>query len=124
MPFCPTSGRKALCSCCCPLTIFDTFLTNYSEAIRFHLERRNVIVDVDDLNELLGQNEVFGECVKAISTEWTLEQYCHNQLGMVRLVEKILRDDEGNHRATFQYIRLLDVLQKVRENMFSMFGQC
>ncbi|KAL2096068.1 hypothetical protein ACEWY4_008216 [Coilia grayii] len=98
-------------------TIFDTFLANYSEAIRFHLARRNFIVDDDDdLNELLCQNEVFDECVKAISTEWTLEQYCHNRLGMVRPVEKILRDDEGNHRATFQYIPLLDVLQKVCEN--------
>lgn len=51
-------------------TIFDSFLSHYNEAMRFHLQKININVDDDDdLSELLNQTKLFEECIRAINTE-------------------------------------------------------
>ena len=103
-------------------TISDSFLSHYSEAIRFHLQKINIRVDDDDdLSELLSQTKDFEECVRAINTEWTLGQYCCHELGMVKPIEIHFKSEDQTSRATFQYIPLLNILQRVAENEA---GQC
>lgn len=98
-------------------TIFDSFLSHYTEAMRFHLQNINICVDEDDdLRELLSQTQVFEECIRAINTEWTLEQYCSQELGMVKPIEIHLQGENQTTRPTFQYVPLLDILEKVSEN--------
>lgn len=51
-------------------TLFDSFLSHSSEAMRFHLQKININVDDDDdLSELLNQTKLFEECIRAINTE-------------------------------------------------------
>ena len=86
-------------------TIFESFLTHYSEAVRFHLQKINISVDDDDdddLTELLSQTKVFEDCIRAINTEWTLEQYCCHEFGMVKSIEIHLKGEDQTSRATFQ----------------------
>lgn len=75
-------------------TIFDSFLSHYNEAMRFHLQKINISVDDDDLSELLNQTKLFEECIRAINTEWTLEQYCSHELGMVKPIEIHLKGED------------------------------
>ncbi|KAM3610199.1 uncharacterized protein V6R79_000509 [Siganus canaliculatus] len=98
-------------------TIFDSFLSHYTEAMWFHLQNINISVNEDDdLQELLSQTNVFEDCIRAINTEWTLEQYCSRELGMVKPIEIHLKNEDETTKATLQYVPLLSILQKVAEN--------
>ncbi len=72
--------------------------------MRFHLQKINISVDDDD--DDFGELE---ECIRAITTEWTLEEYCCHELRMLKPIKIHLKGEDQTSRATFQYASLLNI---------------
>lgn len=96
-------------------TVCDTFMTHYTEAIRFHLSNKRINIEDDhELQALLDNGLFFEQCIKSISSEWMLEQYCVKELDMIKPIEICLNKQE-NDKISFQYIPLLPLLQKLQK---------
>lgn len=96
--------------------ILQEFTSHFSEALKFHLEK-NLQINIDeddDLGELLSQNAIFEQCIKEISSEWMLQQYCTEELGYISPLQ--LEMNGENPDAHLQYIPLLALLQKLAKN--------
>lgn len=95
--------------------IFQEFTSHFSEALKFHLQV-NLQINVDeddDLAELISQNSVFEQCIREISSEWMLQQYCTEELGYISPVQ--LKMNGENPYAHLQYIPLQAQLTACRE---------
>ena len=95
--------------------LFKTFISNYSGLIKFHLDKAGFCIESDsDLEYLLQNEDLFEAALDCVSTEYKLESYCKDSLGLVKPVEHILGHN-GTKAESFQYVPILDVLKQVLE---------
>jgi hypothetical protein len=104
--------------------LLEFFSNNYGQLIKSHLTNKGYnIEDDDELNELLGDDNVFLRSLECVSSDYEVIKFFTDHLDLVKPVDITLGKDSSGKPETYQYVPLLDVLRNYlkQDDVWSSF---